>query len=354
LFSRELNDQASYDVIYDTVINSTVLDFDGTSTSKIGTFDIDLAKGTGFTLSTLVKSHTNSNYRYFFSSFHSGSDDIRMVINDSYFGVVFDDGSYSVNQVYDNFTTWRHLAVIQNITHLMIYLDGDLVLNATETFDYSNHDGTSMIADRHSGFGDNGNFSLDCFKLLNIPLSASEIKEEMAKCYVQQGLTNVTQQINLSVISSTGQDVEGWYANRTKISSGQTYVTNDSCLGHAICAKLDNSFWSNCYFCELEYANETEGDAAIEAGMNQALTNHIIYEDAAVAIYNGTEYTLGIYDRMAVYDDLIFPVNYVTENETAYNQSSVDDMIWLLELSYPMTASSLKDEVYKWITEKID
>lgn len=101
-------------------------------------------------------------------------------------------------------------------------------------------------------------------------------------------------------------------------------------------------------------ATESEGDDAIVEGMNAALTGHTIYNDLQIIIANETNQSLGRYDRIAVDDDQIFPVNYVTTGESAENQESMGDFVWPYEITTSKTYWEIVTAVKNWITSKLN
>lgn len=101
-------------------------------------------------------------------------------------------------------------------------------------------------------------------------------------------------------------------------------------------------------------ATESEGDEAIEEGMGEALTGHTVYEETQILLMNETNQSLGRYDRIAVDDDQVFPVNYVTDGESAQNQDSLDDFVWPYEITISKSYSQIVTLVNDWIEGKLN
>jgi hypothetical protein len=101
-------------------------------------------------------------------------------------------------------------------------------------------------------------------------------------------------------------------------------------------------------------ASESEGDSAIEQGMNEELTSPTIYEEVQIIISDDSSQSLGRYDRIADDGDQVFAANYVTDGEGAQGQSDLGDFVFFKEITTPSSVSSIVTTIKNWILEKLN
>ncbi|MBI3036788.1 hypothetical protein HYY73_03500, partial [Candidatus Woesearchaeota archaeon] len=96
-------------------------------------------------------------------------------------------------------------------------------------------------------------------------------------------------------------------------------------------------------------ANESQGDTAIEAGINSSIPTATKYKEQQVYVRNlSNNQTLGTFDWVAAFGSQRWVLNYITAGESYVRAPNLTTAVYVLEIA-DKTTLQITDEVSKLI-----
>ncbi len=102
------------------------------------------------------------------------------------------------------------------------------------------------------------------------------------------------------------------------------------------------------------FANESEGDIAIQQGILNVLPNATIHNEQQVYTRHSTNLQqLARFDRFAIFNNKRWAFNYITEGETYANMNNLSSTLFTLEITN-LSSSQIRQQVEQFISNTKD